>query len=67
GDGAGGDGGDGAETYRQVRELTRARRGLARGAAAASNRIHAIVDELFPEFTLPVYTAWHLTREIRWI
>ncbi len=39
-----------AEIYRQIRELVRTRRGLVRGKTAASNRIHAIADQLLPGF-----------------
>jgi len=39
-----------SESYRQIRELLRARRGLVRQQTAASNRIHTIADQLFPGF-----------------
>ena len=44
------DGSDATETYHQLRELCRTRRGLVRGQTAASNRIHATADQLFPGF-----------------
>ena len=36
--------------YHHLRELTRCRRGLVRQQTAASNRIHALADQLFPGF-----------------
>lgn len=36
--------------YPQIRELSRTRRGLVRQQTSASNRIHTLVDRLFPEF-----------------
>ena len=36
--------------YRQLRELTRCRRTLVRQQTAASNRIHALAEQLFPGF-----------------
>jgi transposase len=39
-----------ADIYFEIRELTRSRRTLVRQQTAASNRIHAIVDQLFPGF-----------------
>jgi len=38
------------DLYFQIREITRCRRGLVRQQTAASNRIHAYVDQLFPGF-----------------
>lgn len=38
------------DIYFQIREITRCRRGLVRQQTAASNRIHATVDQLFPGF-----------------
>ncbi len=38
------------DIYFQIRELTRCRRTLVRQQTAASNRIHAMVDQLFPGF-----------------
>lgn len=38
------------DIYLQIREITRCRRGLVRQQTAASNRIHAFVDQLFPGF-----------------
>lgn len=38
------------DIYFQIREITRCRRGLVRQQTAASNRIHAYVDQLFPGF-----------------
>ena len=38
------------DIYFQIREITRCRRGLVRQQTAASNRIHAFVDQLFPGF-----------------
>lgn len=38
------------DIYFQIRELTRSRRTLVRQQTAASNRIHAIADQLFPGF-----------------
>ena len=39
-----------AAVYRRIRELSRARRALVRQQTAASNRIHALADQLFPGF-----------------
>jgi len=36
--------------YPQIRDLTRSRRQLVQQKTAASNRIHALVDQLFPTF-----------------
>ena len=36
--------------YRHLREITRCRRTLVRQQTAASNRIHALADQLFPGF-----------------
>lgn len=36
--------------YRRIRELSRARRALVRQQTAAANRIHTLVDQLFPGF-----------------
>jgi transposase len=36
--------------YHHLRELNRCRRGLVRQKTAASNRIHALIDQLFPCF-----------------
>lgn len=41
------------DIYFQIREITRCRRGLVRQQTAASNRIHAMVDQLFPGFLEP--------------
>lgn len=41
------------DIYFQIREITRCRRGLVRQQTSASNRIHAIVDQLFPGFLEP--------------
>jgi transposase len=38
------------DIYFDLRELTRSRRSLVRQQTAASNRIHALVDQLFPAF-----------------
>ena len=38
------------DIYFDIRELTRCRRNLVRQQTAASNRVHAIVDQLFPGF-----------------
>jgi transposase len=38
------------DIYFEIRELTRCRRTLVRQQTAASNRIHAMVDQLFPGF-----------------
>ncbi len=38
------------EIYSALRELTRSRRSLVRQQTAVSNRIHALVDQLFPGF-----------------
>lgn len=38
------------DIYFEIRELTRSRRNLVRQQTAASNRIHASVDQLFPGF-----------------
>ena len=38
------------DIYFEIREITRCRRGLVRQQTAASNRIHALVDQLFPGF-----------------
>jgi transposase len=37
-------------TYHKLREITRCRRTLVRQQTAASNRIHALADQLFPGF-----------------
>lgn len=42
-----------ADIYFELRELTRNRRTLVRQQTAASNRIHALVDQLFPGFLDP--------------
>ena len=39
-----------SDIYRQIRDLTRARRQLVSQRTAASNRIHTAVDRLFPGF-----------------
>jgi transposase len=39
-----------AAVYRRIRELSRARRALVRQQTAATNRIHALADQLFPGF-----------------
>ena len=36
--------------YPELREINRTRRNLVRQKTAASNRIHALVDQLFPDF-----------------
>jgi len=41
------------DLYYQIRQLSRARRLLVRQQTAASNRIHALVDQLFPGFLSP--------------
>lgn len=38
------------DIYKDIRDLTRARRKLVRDQTAASNRVHAHVDRLFPGF-----------------
>lgn len=38
------------DLYFEIREITRCRRGLVRQQTAASNRIHALADQLFPGF-----------------
>lgn len=38
------------DTYFEIREVMRARRALVRQQTAASNRIHALADQLFPGF-----------------
>ena len=38
------------DIYFEIREITRSRRNLVRQQTAASNRIHASVDQLFPGF-----------------
>lgn len=38
------------DIYFEIREITRSRRILVRQQTAASNRIHALVDQLFPGF-----------------
>jgi transposase len=38
------------DIYFEIREITRCRRSLVRQQTAASNRIHALVDQLFPGF-----------------
>ncbi len=42
-----------ADIYFQLRELSRNRRDLVRQQTAVSNRIHALVDQLFPGFLHP--------------
>lgn len=41
------------DLYYQIRELSRSRRLLVRQQTAASNRIHALADQLFPGFLSP--------------
>ena len=41
------------DLYYQIRELSRSRRVLVRQQTAASNRIHALADQLFPGFLSP--------------
>jgi len=38
------------DLYHQIRDLSRSRRSLVQQQTAASNRIHALVDQLFPGF-----------------
>ncbi len=45
-----GDGGAANPAYHHLREITRCRRSLVRQQTAASNRIHALADQLFPGF-----------------
>lgn len=45
-----GDTSSGNATYHHLREITRCRRTLVRQQTAASNRIHALADQLFPGF-----------------
>ncbi len=45
-----GDTSSSAATYHHLREITRCRRTLVRQQTAASNRIHALADQLFPGF-----------------
>jgi len=41
------------DVYFELREITRARRSQVRNQTATSNRIHAMVDQLFPGFLNP--------------
>ena len=41
------------DIYFQIRQLTRCRRSLVRQQTATSNRIHTLVDQLFPGFLEP--------------
>jgi transposase len=45
-----GDTSSSAAVYHHLREITRCRRALVRQQTAASNRIHALADQLFPGF-----------------
>lgn len=45
-----GDASSSAAAYHHLREITRCRRTLVRQQTAASNRIHALADQLFPGF-----------------
>jgi len=45
-----GDSGSNNAAYHHLREVTRCRRTLVRQQTAASNRIHALADQLFPGF-----------------
>lgn len=45
-----GDTGTADPVYHHLREITRCRRNLVRQQTAAANRIHALVDQLFPGF-----------------